>query len=53
MNNRILSYNIGQFIRKEEHEKIQKPNDIGMILKPRWSKSKESKFDSLFKDGKK
>ena len=32
---KVLSYKMGDFIRKQYEDKIEKPKDIGIILKPR------------------
>jgi hypothetical protein len=31
---KVMSYKMGDFIRKQYEDKIEKPKDIGMILKP-------------------
>ena len=41
---KILACNAKNFVRKEEQQPVEKPADIGMILKPNWVKGKSGKY---------
>ena len=45
---KVLSYNFGDFIRKRYEDKIEKPKDIGMILKPKGNR--KLKPEDIFDD---
>jgi len=42
---KILAHNAKDFVRKEkEQQPVEKPADIGTILKPNWVKAKSGKY---------
>jgi hypothetical protein len=47
---KVMSYKMGDFIRKQYEDKIEKPGDIGMILKPGGNGEGKLKPEDIFSD---
>jgi hypothetical protein len=48
MKQKVISYSFGEILRKDKNEIIEKPSDIGTILKPDFSNIKRIKYNPNF-----
>jgi hypothetical protein len=50
MKNKVMAYQLKDFIRKENKQNNKKPDDIGTKPVPKWLENKNNEIEQLFKE---